>query len=126
MRRCISGPFLGDYDAKTVLTLHRENPVWTPGGSAQTLTFTQVKGKPQVILQINKGKYLAGTSATPVVSPQPSLWFYKRVARGNQAARDLMHAAIIKDEGGRLVAEGTPAQVSRCAASRTSPYLVSG
>ncbi len=87
---------LGDYDAKTVLTLQGDQPVWTPGGTAQPLTLAQIKGKPQVTLQIGKGKYLAGTPAGPVVSNKPFPWSYKRITLGNQAARDLMQEAIMK------------------------------
>ncbi len=94
---------LGDYDAKTVLTLEGDKPVWAPGGTAQPLTLTQTKGKPQITLQIGKGKYLAGTPTGPVVSDKPFLWTYKRITRGNQAARDLMQEAI-KKRGAEKVA----------------------
>lgn len=87
---------LGDYDAKTVLTLQGDKPVWAPGGAGQPLTWAPIKGRPQVTLQIGKGKYLAGTPAGPVVSSKPFLWSFKRITRGNQAARDLMQAAIMK------------------------------
>lgn len=87
---------LGDYGAKTVLTLRGNQPVWTPGGTAQPLTWSPAKGKPQIILQVSKDRYLAGTPAGPVVSNKPFLWSYKRITRGNQAARDLMQEAIMK------------------------------